>query len=91
MPRPAFILIWGVSGTGKPQYCTWLALRGYVYLDNDTIAQGVRQGTATPIEQLWMRSRVGQATTKVTCCHGVARATAELGGKMAARAGGGRA
>jgi hypothetical protein len=61
--RPLFILIWGVSGTGKSRYCNWLVERGYLYLDNDTIGQRIRGSGATPVEQLWMRMRVGQAST----------------------------
>jgi hypothetical protein len=62
--RPAFILIWGISGAGKSQYCSWLAQRGYLYLDNDTIGQRLHDREATTLEQLWMRVRVGQATTR---------------------------
>jgi hypothetical protein len=61
--RPAFILIWGVSGAGKSHYCTWLAQRGYLYFDNDTIGQRINEDSATPLERLWMRMRIGQATT----------------------------
>jgi hypothetical protein len=62
--RPTFVLIWGVSGAGKSQYCKWLATRGYLYLDNDTIAQRLADQTATPMEQLWMRFRVGQVSSR---------------------------
>lgn len=61
--RPAFILVWGVSGAGKSRYCNWLAQRGYLYLDNDTIGQRIRHGSATSLQQLWMLMRVGQAST----------------------------
>ncbi len=43
----------GVSGAGKSQYCKWLAQRGYIYLDNDTIAQRISAGTANRLEQHW--------------------------------------
>jgi len=62
--RPAFILIWGVSGAGKSQYCKWLAGRGYIYIDNDSVWQREQQGTATVLEQQWTRIRRGQATTR---------------------------
>ncbi len=45
--RPDFVLIWGLSGAGKSRYCTWLVERGYLYLDNDTIAQRINDGTAS--------------------------------------------
>ena len=58
--RPAFILIWGVSGAGKSRYCKWLARRGYVYLDNDTIAQRMADRTADALERRWMSTHVGE-------------------------------
>jgi hypothetical protein len=64
LTRPSFILIWGISGAGKSRYCHWLAERGYLHLDNDTIAQRLRDRTASQIEQLWMRMRVEQVPTR---------------------------
>jgi hypothetical protein len=58
--RPSFIVIWGVSGAGKSQYCKWLAQRGYIYLDNDTIAQRMAEGTANALERRWMSTHVGE-------------------------------
>jgi hypothetical protein len=64
MERPAFILVWGVSGAGKSSYCNWLAQRGYLYLDNDTVAQRINDGTASPLERRWWAMRVEQVTTR---------------------------
>jgi hypothetical protein len=62
MSRPALLLIWGISGAGKSHYCEWLARRGYTYLDNDTIAQKMAEGTADARERLWMSTHVGQTS-----------------------------
>ena len=60
MDRPEFILIWGVSGAGKSRYCRWLVRRGYSYLDNDTIAQRMADGTSNALERFWMSTHIGQ-------------------------------
>lgn len=60
--RPPFVLIWGVSGAGKSQYCQWLAQRGYIYLDNDTLFGRLQQ--ASPLEKAWALMRNGQMTAK---------------------------
>lgn len=64
MKRPGFILIWGVSGAGKSRYCKWLAQRGHIYLDNDTIAQRMAEGTASALERRWMSTHVGETAAE---------------------------
>lgn len=82
MTRPEFILVWGLSGAGKSRYCRWLSERGYLYLDNDTIAQRINDGTASELEQLWMAMRVEQVSTR-DFFHAMAnrRVVAELGAR----------
>ncbi len=80
--RPDFVLIWGLSGAGKSRYCTWLVERGYLYLDNDTIAQRINDGTASRLERVWMAMRVEEVTTR-DFAHAIAgqKVVAEFGAR----------